>query len=381
MSIRIGILGSRGIPNRYGGFEQLAEKLSCGLAARGHEVFVYNSHNHFYSGKKWNGVNIIHCYDPEYLMGSSGQFVYDLNCILDSRSRKFDVLLVLGYTSSSVWGRLLPRNCVVLFNMDGLEWHRNKYSMAARKFLTYAEKLAVKYSDFFISDSPVIKAYYLNKYNLATEYIAYGATANTTADIGVLDRFGIHADNYFLLIARMEPENQIEAVLDAFAKSRTDHPFLVVGNTGNAYGRKLVRKFGHDRRILFTGALFDEKITHSLRKYTKLYFHGHSSGGTNPSLLEAMAAGCPIAAHDNLFNRSVLEEDALYFSSGNDIQHLIEEFEPGPPEEKMIYRNMEKIRTKFHWENIIAQYERFMLQCFHLHSQERNITGKKWVYE
>src|SRR5258708_1172732 len=108
MKLRIGILGTRGIPNHYGGFECFAEHLSQGLVKKGNEVFVYNSDNHPNQEKLWNGVHIVHCYDPEYLVGSAGQFIYDLNCIIDARKRNFDIWLFLGYTSSSVWGMLYP---------------------------------------------------------------------------------------------------------------------------------------------------------------------------------------------------------------------------------------------------------------------------------
>ncbi|MDP4211054.1 MAG: DUF1972 domain-containing protein, partial [Bacteroidota bacterium] len=120
--MRIGIIGSRGIPNHYGGFERLAEQLSRGLVNKGHEVCVYNSHNHPYVENTWRGVNNIHCYDPEHLIGCSGQFIDDLNCMLDARSRKFDIILILGYTSSSIWTRLLPRSSTIIYHMDGLEW-------------------------------------------------------------------------------------------------------------------------------------------------------------------------------------------------------------------------------------------------------------------
>ena len=128
MSLRIAILGTRGVPNHYGGFEQLAEHLGPGLVKAGHAVTVYNSHNHPWQEAQWEGVNIVHCYDPEYLLGSAGQFIYDLNCIIDARKKNFDVILQLGYTSSSVWGRFYPRDSVVISNMDGLEWKRAKYS-------------------------------------------------------------------------------------------------------------------------------------------------------------------------------------------------------------------------------------------------------------
>lgn len=151
--MRIAILGSRGIPNNHGGFEQFAEYFSVYLASNNHDVYVYNSHDHAYQDKEFKNVNIIHCYDPESKLGASGQFIYDLNCILDSRKRNFDVILQLGYTSNSIWYWLLPKKPVIITNMDGMEWKRSKYSPKVRKFLKYAEKLAVKSSDYLIADS------------------------------------------------------------------------------------------------------------------------------------------------------------------------------------------------------------------------------------
>ena len=156
--------GTRGIPNHYGGFEQFAQYLSEGLCQMGHEVFVYNSHNHPYQKNKWNEVNIIHCYDPEFKLGTIGQFIYDFNCTLDSRKRNFDVILQLGYTSSSVWNWLFKRTTRLFTNMDGLEWKRTKFSRPVSLFLKYAEKLAVKHSDVLISDSLGIQSYLEKKY-------------------------------------------------------------------------------------------------------------------------------------------------------------------------------------------------------------------------
>ena len=163
--MKIGILGTRGIPNQYGGFEQLAEYLSVGLLNRSFEVYVYNTHNHLYQEKKWNGVHIIHCFNPEDKLKTAGQFIYDLNCILDARKRDFDVLLILGYTSISVWGRLFPKKAITIINMDGLEWKRNKYAGKIRRFLFYAERLAVKFCDYFVADSLAIQKYLQRKEN------------------------------------------------------------------------------------------------------------------------------------------------------------------------------------------------------------------------
>ncbi|MGZ3822981.1 MAG: DUF1972 domain-containing protein [Mucilaginibacter sp.] len=174
-NLKIAILGTRGIPNHYGGFEHISEYVSAGLVKRGHSVTVYNSHNHPYTRDTWNGVNIKHCFDPEFLMGTAGQFIYDLNCLTDARKQKFDVVLLMGYTSSSIWGKLYPQNCAIITNMDGLEWKRSKYSKPVQQFLKYAEKLAVKYSHFYISDSRVIKEYLEDKYHIDSQYIPYGA--------------------------------------------------------------------------------------------------------------------------------------------------------------------------------------------------------------
>src|SRR4029079_9124682 len=128
IKLRIGILGTRGITNHYGGFECFAEYVSRGLVNKGHEVYVYNSHNHPNQQATWNGVHIIHCFDPEFIMHSFGQFIYDLNCINDARKRKFDIILFLGYTSSTIWGMFYPRKPIIIYNMDGFEWKRSKYS-------------------------------------------------------------------------------------------------------------------------------------------------------------------------------------------------------------------------------------------------------------
>ena len=124
--MKIGILGTRGVPNYHGGFEQFAEYLSLGLLKRGLDVYVYNSHNHPYQEKIYKGVKIIHKNDPEHKLGTAGQFIYDLNCIRDSRKRNFDIIYQLGYTSSSIWWWLMPKKTIIVTNMDGLEWKRTK---------------------------------------------------------------------------------------------------------------------------------------------------------------------------------------------------------------------------------------------------------------
>ena len=362
--MKIGIIGTRGIPNEYGGFEQLAEKLSVGLYKDGHEVIVYNSHKHSYQQKKFNGVDIVHCYDAEYVLGTAGQFIYDFNCIMDARKRNFDVLLFLGYTSSSVWGMLYPKNTVIISNMDGLEWKRKKYSKPVRFFLKYAERLAVKFSDYFIADSIAMHSYLKNKYHIHCEYIAYGAEIFTEEKEEWLSRYNLSPKDYFMLMARMEPENNIEMILDGFHQSVSNKKFVVVGNTNNKFGKRMLKKFGADSRIVFAGAIYDNKVTHTLKYNCPLYFHGHTVGGTNPSLIEAMASQVLIAAHDNLFNRAVLDDNGYYFNSATDVKQLIEDVSPAIKEETMTQNNYQKIKNTYNWPGIIKQYEKFITECY-----------------
>jgi len=366
-SLSIAILGTRGIPNFYGGFEQLAEHLAPGLVRAGHEVTVYNSHNHPFKGDTWEGVRIVHCYDPEYILGSAGQFIYDLNCLLDARRRNFDVILQLGYTSSSVWGHLFPPDSMVIYNMDGLEWQRSKYSRIARRFLLFAERLAVKFSDFYVTDSPVIQTYFRDKYGIRSEYIAYGADIFHDADETILRDYGVSDGNYYLVMARMEAENNIGTILEGFCASDTERKILVVGNTANKFGSRLKARFAKDSRVVFTGGIYQQQTIHALKYFSRMYFHGHSTGGTNPSLLEAMASKALIAAHDNVFNKEVLGEDAVYFSSAADITYLVDHVPPGMLKGIMTRNNREKILRKFNWPDIIAKYERFILQSLHTH--------------
>lgn len=360
--MRIAIIGTRGIPNNYGGFEQLAQWLSRGLHNKGHDVYVYSSHSHPYRGKSWNGVNIIHCYDPEHKLGTVGQFIYDFNCIRDSRKREFDVILNLGYTSSSVWMRLFPKKALLITNMDGLEWKRTKYSEKVKYFLRHAEKWAVKKSSLLVADSRFISDYIYNMYKIRPHYIAYGAELFNNPDESVLKPFNVKPFGYNMIIARMEPENNIEMILDGVHMSGKQTPFFVVGNSENKFGKYLKNKFARDSRIVFKGPIYDSAVLNNLRHFSGIYFHGHSVGGTNPSLLEAMGCRCFIAANDNEFNKAVLGDDCFYFTKAGDIPVLLDECNRySESSARFMDNNFEKIRNSYSWPAIIDAYENLML--------------------
>ena len=361
--MNIGILGTRGIPNEYGGFEQFAQHLAEGLHARGHEVSVYNSSKHSYRQKSWKGIQILKCLDLEASLGTAGQFIYDLNCIRDARKRNFDILLHLGYTSDSIWNKFWPRRAINFVNMDGLEWKRTKYSRPVQQFLKHAERLAAKNADYLVSDSTAIQSYLLEKYNRTSVFIPYGAEIFGDADADVISKWNLSQNGYFLIIARMEPENNLELILDGYILSPQTKKMVVVGKTENRFGKYLRKKY-QSNNILFAGGIYETTLVNNLRHFCSLYFHGHSVGGTNPSLLEAMACGCPIAAHANPFNKAVLSENAYYFDSPSEVKGIIENIEESKFQSSLNVRaNLEKIEKVYNWQSIIDQYEKAFIDA------------------
>jgi glycosyltransferase involved in cell wall biosynthesis len=358
--MKIGIIGTRGIPNQYGGFEQFAEFVSPELVRRGHEVYVYNSSQHSFKEQQWKGVRIISKYDPENKIGTAGQFIYDFNCIFDSRKRNFDIILQLGYTSSSIWSFLFPKQTLIITNMDGLEWKRSKYSVMVQKFLKKAEKWAVMHSDYLIADSKGIQEYLQKKYNRPSTFIPYGAELEMHPDENLLSHRGIQKFGYNLVIARMEPENNIETIILGHQQSSTAIPLVIIGSDTNAFGKYLKAKYSGDK-VQFWGPVYDLSILNSLRFFSNLYFHGHSVGGTNPSLLEAMASFCLIVANDNVFNKAILEQDAFYFTSAKEIQELLDRNVERFEFEYMLKNNALKIQHEYSWSNIIDSLENFLI--------------------
>jgi len=353
--MKIAIIGTRGIPNNYGGFEQFAEYLSVGLVNKGHEVFVYNSHNHIFKDNIYKGVKIIHCYDPEYLIGTTGQFIYDLNCILNSRKKNFDIILQLGYTSSSIWNRLMPKKSILVTNMDGIEWKRSKFSNRVQKFLKYSEGLAVKYSDYFIADSIGIQQFLKKDYQVESTYIPYGAEIMKNPDSNILRKYNLKEYKYDIVIARMEPENNIEMIIEGYLDSKKERDLVIVGSLETKFGKYISEKY-NDNSIKYLGFVSGIENLNSLRNFSNLYFHGHSVGGTNPSLLEAMASNSLIFAHDNIFNKSILEGDAYYFTTSEQISDLMND---KIKENKFVINNKDKIKNLYSWNKITDDYNSF----------------------
>ncbi len=357
--MKIAIAGTRGIPNNYGGFEQCAEFLSVLLAEKGHEVVVYSTHYHPYKNKNFKGVAVRHCYNPEKIIGTVGNFIYDYLCMRDAVKSKFDILLVLGYTTASVFYPFMNYGKTVLVtNMDGLEWKRDKWNEVVKKFARWFENLGARYSHYLVADNLKIKEYLYKTYKKDATFIAYGCQPFVTPDESTISKQGVSKNNYSILVARMEAENNIAMILEGYTCSSQQGKLLVVGNLTTEYGKKMQERYGKDPRVEFTGGIYDLNQLNNLRYFSRYYFHGHSVGGTNPSLLEAMASGAYIVAHGNEFNEAILEGDAKYFTDAATLTALLN----APAIEdsarvQAIENNNQKVINIYNWNLIADKYE------------------------
>jgi hypothetical protein len=358
MRIKVAILGTRGIPNQYGGFEQFAMYFAEFLSEQNIDVTVYSSSNHPYQKLKWKNVTIKHILDPEKKIGSVGQFIYDFLSIKHTRKEHFDIIFQLGYTSSSVWSWYFPKKSVIITNMDGLEWKRSKYNKKVQYFLKLAEKWAVKYSHQLIADSIGIQTYLKDKYQVDSTFIPYGAEEFTNPDQSVLENYNLQPKKYCLLIARMEPENNIEMIIRGFEKQDKE-TLIIVGNTNTQHGKYLIEKYS--KNIIFLQGIYNQNHLNNLRYYSKIYFHGHSVGGTNPSLLEAMACSSFVCAHNNAFNRAVLGADTYYFSSSDEVNEILKNINLNNG--SFIENNRQKIRTIYNFKTVHQQLLQLINSC------------------
>lgn len=351
--MRIALQGSRGIPNRYGGFEELAEHLALGLRERGHEVWVYTSSTHPDPSPLWKGVHRVVQWDPEPRWGSAGQLVYDALSLFHAEKLRPDILFALGTTSSGAWLLCLRslgflKKPLLFVHLDGLEWKRGKYKPWIRTVLRWQEKWAVEAADMVVADHPALMEYVKKHYpGKSRVELAYGADVPQPQPEQGLTKWGLEAGQYALALSRAVPENNWELVLNGAVKSSI--PLVAVADWTTPHGQVLRAQFSDAPSIHWLDALFDPNEVETLRQHCRLYVHGHSVGGTNPGLLQAMASGCRIAAHRNPFNHGVLLENAAYFSNEKELQSAWEHSELLPLDHRVRLQ-------KYRWEDVIDGY-------------------------
>jgi len=354
--MRIAILGTRGIPNNYGGFEQCAEIVSTYMVKKGHDVTVYNPTDHPFEKNSYNGVKIRRIFSNEKKLSFLNVFIFDFLCLCHAILNKYDIILELGYHPASLFYFLNKLNpTIIVTNFAGMEWKRSKWNGVTQKFIKFCEKLAVKKSDAIIADNIGIQDYIKTEYKIDSFFSAYGAELFEHPDETILQKYGLKENNYFMMMARFQNDNNFEMILDGYVLSKSSDPFIVVGNHENPYGEYLKKRYKDTKTILFAGGIYDYQMLSSLRWYAQIYFHGHSCGGTNPSLLEAMASNAFIVAHDNQFNKAVLTENNLFFRNPEEVCQIINS-DHAAFRKKTIPANKKKVAIDYNWDKICNDY-------------------------
>jgi len=313
MKKKIAVIGTVGIPAKYGGFETLVEYLTKNQGAN-HEMIVYcSSMSYDRKLRKHNNAKL------KYInLRANGiqSIFYDIISIFKAlKSSK--TLLILGVSGCIVLPlvKLISKNRV-LINIDGKEWKRSKWGSPAKWFLKFSEKIAVKYADKIITDNKVLQNYVKSEYGLKSELIAYGAdhVRKEISDEMFLSKYPF-AKNYAFKVCRIEPENNIYIVLKAFSKLPKKN-IICVGNWSNSdFGKSLRIEFEKYKNIFLLDPIYDQRVLNQFRSNCNLYVHGHSAGGTNPSLVEAMYLGLPVFAFGVDYNKETTENKALYFNN------------------------------------------------------------------
>lgn len=357
------LIGVRGIPNRYGGFERLVEVLAPHLVNQGHDVtvFCHDDPSVNASGSAedhWMGVR--RRFISVSRSGPLGTIEYDWRSFKEVPAGA--VALIFGYGTGIFQGYLKQHGIPHAVNMDGIEWQREKWGRAARIWLRINERFAARQADILIADHPEIQRYLQRQLGASSTMIAYGVDADalTPGDKQglahpLLDQYP--EQSFSLVVARPEPENQIHVTLEAFERSEKKRPMVVLGNFEvNDYGRQLRARHTD---VHFAGGVYNAPVLNELRRRSSLYIHGHSVGGTNPSLIEAMAAGALLVSHDNPFNRWVMGGDAsgLFFRNAEDLAVHLDNPPDAALRESMIAAARQRCVEQFLWCRILDEYD------------------------
>jgi glycosyltransferase involved in cell wall biosynthesis len=356
--MRIALIGTRGVPARYGGFETCAEELGRRLAARGHDVRVYCRKSADRPRlASYLGIRLIHL--PAIRLRSLETLSHVFLALVHALFNRNDVILVFNYASSPLLAIPAWLGRRIVLHMDGMEWARQKWAGLGRLYFALAERLAVGLPIPLISDARAIQDYYRERHGRETVFLSYGAPLLTSRTQAALDRLGLKPGGYFLQMARFEPENNIHLSLRAFEKLATDKALVLVG--GSAYRTRYVESLapGRDPRVRFLGFCYDPDTLRELLCHSYAYIHGNEAGGTNPGLLQAMAAGSFIIARDVVFNREVAGDAARYFPKS--VAGLRAEMQRAIDQPEALVKRRERARTiireRYDWDRVTDGYE------------------------
>lgn len=359
--MRIAIIGTRGIPANYGGFETFAEELSKRLVTRGHEVTVYcRSHYADRSLKQHNGVRLVVL--PTLRHKYLDTVIHSLLSMLHALPRRFDCVLVCNAANSPLIPILEWTRTPVAVNVDGLERNRKKWNALGRLYYALGERASLWVASRVVTDARVIRDYYQERYGAETTLIAYGAEVERSAAPDVLAQYHLRGGDYVLYLSRLEPENNGAMVIEAFRQVETKHKLVIVGDAPYAakYKEHLSKLAAGDDRIKFLGAIYgsDKK---ALEQNAAIYIHATEVGGTHPALIEAMGAGNCCLVYDTPENREVAAGAGLYYSDADDLAALLTRV---LSDHQIVAdyraRAQERVRDHYDWESVTDEYERLL---------------------
>jgi len=331
------------------------EQVGLRLAKAGHEVVVYCR-----SGldpeelDSYEGMELVHL--PALKKKSLETLSHTGLSTLHLMRHRPDVAIVFNAANSVFLPFFRARRIPVVTHVDGLEWKRTKWQGAGRAYYRMAEQLAVRWSDALIADAQGIADYYTDEFNAPTELIAYGAPI-LGGGAERLGEIGLTARGYHLVVARFEPENHVDVIVDGYRRSDAKLPLIVVGSAPYADEHTAHIHSLADDRVTFLGGVWDQDLLDALYANAATYLHGHSVGGTNPSLLRAIGAGAATIAFDVNFNREVVADSGRYFTTPADVARELEEAEAAPERTRERGRRAQQIARRYDWDDVASRYE------------------------
>ncbi len=363
--MRIAILGTRGIPASYGGFETFAEHLATRLVARGHEVTVY-CRAHYVSPRQmeYHGVRlkVLPTIRHKYLDTVIHTFISAIHAV----SGRFDAALICNAANAPFSSVLRLTGTPVAINVDGLEYKRKKWNRLGRSYYQLAEYLSKLLPNEMVTDAQVIQDYYLARHNARSTMIAYGSEVERRPDRELVRKWRVEPNRYVLYVSRLEPENNAHLVIEAFKKVRTAYRLLVVGDAPYAeeYIKDLKARARGDKRIVFTGFVFGQDYR-ALQQNAYCYVHATEVGGTHPALLEAMGYGNCVLTLATPENLEVVGDAGVSYSDEFDLAEKLQRvLRDGSLVHAYRQRAQLRIRSHYDWDRVVDQYEQlFARMC------------------
>ncbi len=374
------ILGTHGVPAQYGGFETAAEKVGLHLADQGWRVIVYCQVRGTgeISYDRWNGLERVKI--PVNLPGWRGTSLFDLRSVQHSSAYR-DLCLIFGYNTGifNTWQRL--KRIPMVINMDGLEWSRARWGFFRQTILYINERFSAAVGHHLIADHPVIEEHLWTRApRRKVRMIAYGADEVLDADPGPVRELGLEPGRYLTLICRPIPENSILELVRGFSARPRRHKLLILGTYdpgSDPYHAAVVAAASQD--VVFAGAIYDPAVVKPLRFHSAMYLHGHTVGGTNPSLVEAMGAGNPVLAQDNPYNRWVAGDGQAYFRTAGDVASTLDRLLGAPDALRAMSRSARaRYREEFTWQAVGEQYRDLLEDYLPSGSTVDRRRGRAW---